>query len=94
MYHCYPFLPRGIVAAIYTLRCWCRATYGDYFGIGVAGYPEAHPDAISDDPAENEANYKRDLVYLKEKVCAHITWKGGMSGSSEGCHAFQLKNIL
>eukprot|EP00884_Botryococcus_braunii_P012198 jgi/Botrbrau1/2097/Bobra.0093s0005.1 len=47
-----------------------RATYGDYFGIGVAGYPEAHPDVISDDPVKNEENYKKDLAYLKEKMDA------------------------
>jgi hypothetical protein len=39
-----------------TLQClWIsglaagRSQYGDYFGIGVAGYPEAHPDYIVDD---------------------------------------------
>ncbi len=45
-----------------------RATYGDYFGIGVAGYPEAHPDVISDDPVKNEESYQKDLAYLKQKV--------------------------
>ena len=46
----------------------CRAAFGDYFGITVAGYPEAHPDVVSDDPAEMEQAYQRDLAYLKEKV--------------------------
>ena len=42
--------------------------FGDYFGITVAGYPEAHPDVVSEDPAEMEQAYQRDLAYLKEKV--------------------------
>ena len=46
----------------------CRAAFGDYFGITVAGYPEAHPDVVSEDPAEMEQAYQRDLAYLKEKV--------------------------
>merc|ERR1712070_1206314 len=36
-----------------------REKHGDFFGIGVAGYPEAHPDAICDDPE-----------YLKKKIDA------------------------
>lgn len=31
---------------------YIRAEYGDWFGIGVAGYPEAHPDQIVDDAAQ------------------------------------------
>eukprot|EP00850_Spirogloea_muscicola_P007052 SM000034S12806 [mRNA] locus=s34:894582:899292:- [translate_table: standard] len=46
-----------------------RSTHGDYFGLAVAGYPEAHPDAISTDGATNE-EYEKDLKYLKEKVDA------------------------
>ncbi|KAE8677213.1 Zinc finger CCCH domain-containing protein 55 [Hibiscus syriacus] len=41
-----------------------RAKYGDYFGITVAGYPEANPDAMGDNGHQN------DLVYLKRKVDA------------------------
>jgi methylenetetrahydrofolate reductase (NADPH) len=47
-----------------------RARHGDAFGIAVAGYPEAHPDVIVDDPAAMEAAYARDLAYLKQKVDA------------------------
>ena len=47
-----------------------RATHGDHFGIAVAGYPEAHPDAIVEDPAAMTEAYKADLAYLKQKVDA------------------------
>ncbi|CAA0838737.1 Methylenetetrahydrofolate reductase 2 [Striga hermonthica] len=46
-----------------------RAQYGDYFGITVAGYPEAHPDVIQDGVAPPDA-YQNDLAYLKRKVDA------------------------
>ena len=45
-----------------------RSNYGDYFGITVAGYPEAHPEVITDDPEEMERAYQNDLQYLKKKV--------------------------
>ncbi|GBF91075.1 5,10-methylenetetrahydrofolate reductase [Raphidocelis subcapitata] len=47
-----------------------RATHGDHFGIGVAGYPEAHPDAIVDDPEQMKENYWKDVHYLKAKLDA------------------------
>ncbi|XP_078435618.1 putative methylenetetrahydrofolate reductase (NADH) [Wolffia australiana] len=46
-----------------------RAKYGDYFGITVAGYPEAHPDMIKGQAVAPE-DYQSDLVYLKKKVDA------------------------
>ncbi|EXB68652.1 putative methylenetetrahydrofolate reductase [Morus notabilis] len=45
-----------------------RATYGDYFGITVAGYPEAHPDAIGSDGVATPEAYEKDLAYLKSKA--------------------------
>ena len=70
---------------------YMRETFGDQFGISVAGYPEGHPNAISEvaDPstlsdAEKgrssvfdgktycclDADYKKEMDYLKEKVDA------------------------
>lgn len=45
-----------------------RKEYGDYFGITVAGYPEAHPDVIVEDKEQMQKNYRSDLEYLKQKV--------------------------
>lgn len=47
-----------------------RAKYGDYFGITVAGYPEAHPDMIQGEGGATLEGYHSDLVYLKRKVDA------------------------
>jgi len=41
---------------------YIRAEYGDYFAIGVAGYPEGHTDC--------GGNFEQDMQYLKEKVDA------------------------
>ncbi|CCF55898.1 hypothetical protein KAFR_0A04630 [Kazachstania africana CBS 2517] len=43
------------------LISYIRCKYGDYFDIGVAGYPEGHPE---------EPNKLKNLKYLKEKVDA------------------------
>ncbi|XP_008792352.2 methylenetetrahydrofolate reductase 2-like [Phoenix dactylifera] len=46
-----------------------RSKHGDYFGIAVAGYPEAHPDKISDgSEVATVEGYESDLEYLKKKV--------------------------
>ena len=34
----------------------------------MAGYPEAHPEVITDDAEEMEKAYQADLQYLKKKV--------------------------
>ncbi|KAJ6289595.1 hypothetical protein OIU78_025509 [Salix suchowensis] len=47
-----------------------RSKYGDYFGITVAGYPEAHPDMIGIDGFATLEDYHKDLAYLKQKVDA------------------------
>ncbi|CAN0922991.1 Methylenetetrahydrofolate reductase 1 [Linum grandiflorum] len=47
-----------------------RSKYGDYFGITVAGYPEAHPDVIGSDGLATPEAYQSDLAYLKQKVDA------------------------
>jgi len=50
----------GFANAVDLIR-YIRSTWGDYFGIAVAGYPEGHIDASSKG---------QDLLYLKEKVDA------------------------
>ncbi len=50
------------------LTCTCSAEHGDFFGIGVSGYPEAHPDVIVEDGEEMKKNYWADIDYLKKKV--------------------------
>ena len=50
----------GFANAVDLVR-FIRKEYGDYFGIGVAGYPEAHIEAES---------YEKDMQYLKEKCDA------------------------
>lgn len=59
----------GFQCALDLVR-YIRQEFGDYFGIGVAGYPEAHPDVIVEDPKEMEENYWKDIRYLKEKIDA------------------------
>lgn len=59
----------GFSCALDLIR-FIREKFGDYFGIGCAGYPEAHPDVISEDPEEMSKNYHADLLYLKKKVDA------------------------
>lgn len=47
---------------------YIREKHGDYFGICVSGYPEAHPDQIVEDPEEMKKKYWEDIEYLKKKV--------------------------
>jgi len=44
---------------------YIREQYGDYFDIGVAGYPEGHPEA---------PDLETDVLYLKQKIDAGATF--------------------
>jgi len=41
-----------------------RESYGDYFSIGVAGYPEGHPAGL----LEGKLTYEQEMEFLKEKI--------------------------
>jgi methylenetetrahydrofolate reductase (NADPH) len=47
---------------------YIRKTHGDYFCIGVAGYPEGHADESHPEPGKQSV--ERDLPYLVKKVKA------------------------
>ncbi|KAI4985933.1 hypothetical protein ZWY2020_018563 [Hordeum vulgare] len=51
-----------------------RAKYGDYFGITVAGYPEAHPEVILGEDGATEEAYSKDLAYLKKGSLQSPCW--------------------
>ncbi|KAJ6815000.1 putative methylenetetrahydrofolate reductase [Iris pallida] len=60
----------GFTSALDLVK-YIRSKHGDYFGITVAGYPEAHPSQIPDGSEEaTEEGYESDLAYLKQKVDA------------------------
>lgn len=61
---------QGGFACALDLVKYVRARYGDYFGVTVAGYPEAHPDMIQSDGFATLEDYQNDLAYLKRKVDA------------------------
>ncbi len=76
---------------------YCRENYGDYFGITVAGYPEAHPEVITDDADEMDRAYQSDLQYLKKKVgqnCAvcSILATQSVQHDSVSCRASQVRD--
>ena len=60
----------GGFASALDLVKYIREHHGDYFGICVSGYPEAHPEKIVDDPEEMKKNYWADIDYLKQKIDA------------------------
>lgn len=45
-----------------------RSQYGDYFSIGVAGYPEGHADESN--PERGKQSVDNDLPFLEDKVAA------------------------
>ena len=45
-----------------------RSRYGDYFSVGVAGYPEGHADESN--PERGKQSVDNDLPYLEDKVAA------------------------
>ncbi|EXJ92097.1 methylenetetrahydrofolate reductase (NADPH) [Capronia epimyces CBS 606.96] len=47
---------------------YIRRQYGDYFSVGVAGYPEGHADESN--PEAGKQSVEHDLPYLAEKVAA------------------------
>ena len=49
---------------------YIRSTYGNYFGISVAGYPEGHIDWFKDSAEISKDDYWKDMQYLKDKVDA------------------------
>eukprot|EP00898_Chlorokybus_atmophyticus_P001234 jgi/Chlat1/2110/Chrsp17S02699 len=60
----------GGFACALDLVKYIRAEHGDYFGITVAGYPEAHPDSIGESGEASQEAYQKDLHYLKQKIDA------------------------
>ncbi|KNA25662.1 hypothetical protein SOVF_004500 isoform A [Spinacia oleracea] len=50
-----------------------RSKYGDYFGIAVSGYPEAHPSVFGPDGVASPEAYASDLAYLKRKIPEEIS---------------------
>ncbi|KIW80009.1 methylenetetrahydrofolate reductase [Fonsecaea pedrosoi CBS 271.37] len=47
---------------------YIRRKHGDYFAVGVAGYPEGHADESH--PEQGKQSVEHDLPYLAEKVAA------------------------
>ena len=78
--HLYMYCPVGLLTAAehcMLLCAWCpaelactcsRKQHGEHFGITVSGYPEAHPDVITDNQDEQIKAYHKDIDYLKQKV--------------------------
>ncbi|XP_078151533.1 putative methylenetetrahydrofolate reductase (NADH) [Carex rostrata] len=62
---------KGVPVCALDLVEHIRLRHGDYFGLGVAGYPEAHPSKILEgSDVATKVGYEEDLVYLKKKVDA------------------------
>ena len=50
---------------------YIRKKHGDYFCIGVAGYPEGHADESH--PEAGKQNVEHDLPYLVQKTKAGVS---------------------
>ncbi|GET93742.1 methylenetetrahydrofolate reductase, putative [Leishmania tarentolae] len=61
--------PDGFACARDLVR-YIHDTYGDYFCVSVAGYPEGHPSRITENSTISDEDYQKELEYLKEKVDA------------------------
>ncbi|AIO02784.1 methylenetetrahydrofolate reductase, putative [Leishmania panamensis] len=61
--------PEGFTCARDLVR-YIHITYGDYFCVSVAGYPEGHPSRIPEDGTISDEDHQKELEYLKEKVDA------------------------
>ncbi|CAG9584199.1 putative methylenetetrahydrofolate reductase [Leishmania major strain Friedlin] len=61
--------PDGFACARDLVR-YIRDTYGDYFCVSVAGYPEGHPSRIAENGTISHEDHQKELEYLKEKVDA------------------------
>lgn len=49
---------------------YIHKTFGDFFCVSVAGYPEGHPSKIAEDGTISEEDFQDELDYLKAKVDA------------------------
>ena len=70
---------------------YIRAEYGDYFGLTVAGYPEAHPDVIKSDPEEQKKaraaprSLPRNAAPLTQLRAPGVCRRPGVSEAEGGC---------
>lgn len=55
----------------------------------MAGYPEAHPDVISDDPEKMKEAYWSDIQYLKQKVRSTPARTKLDQEAASGCEGLQ-----
>ena len=72
---------------------YIRQEFGDYFGICVAGYPEAHPDTIVDDPVQMDKNYWENIAYLKQKVGSRTGTRRALGSWMKLCDMRAVQNI-
>lgn len=62
--------PDGFACALDLVR-YIRKEYGDFFCVCVAGYPEGHPEVLTEGCRRaTDENFEKEMAYLKEKVDA------------------------